>query len=102
MIAACAVEIYSTEGNLKSTIRVLDGHKVVQLAFHHGIYEIIVLTYVSEQDSWFFLGYSEKGVLENLVFFRKKDPDQYLADINMQSHPSGQVAVLWKESIMFI
>jgi hypothetical protein len=96
-----AVQIYSTEGNLKSTIKVPEGHEARQVAFHHGICKIIVLTYVEKQDSWFLLGYSVTGKLENSVFFRK--PEQYWYKIYMKSHPSGQVAVQGKSgSLVFI
>jgi outer membrane protein assembly factor BamB len=50
------VQIYSTEGDLKSTIKVPESQKVVRVAFHHGICKIIVLTYVEKRDSWFLLG----------------------------------------------
>ncbi|CAB4004706.1 Hypothetical predicted protein [Paramuricea clavata] len=97
-----AVQIYSTEGNLKSTLKVPEGHQVVRVAFHHGTCKIIVLTYVGEQNSWFLLGYSETGELENSVFFRKRDPWQYSWEMNMKSHPSGPLAVAVYESITFI
>ncbi|CAB4028201.1 Hypothetical predicted protein [Paramuricea clavata] len=35
-----AVQIYSTEGNLKSTIKVPEGHTARRVAFHHGICKI--------------------------------------------------------------
>jgi hypothetical protein len=89
-----AVQIYSTEGNLKSTIKVPEGHEVVQVAFHHGICKILVTTYVKKQDSWFLLGYSETSELENLVFFSKLDPEQnWQRGIYMTSHPCGPVTV---------
>jgi hypothetical protein len=87
-----AVQIYSTEGNLKSTIKVPEGHQALRVAFHHGICKIIVLTYVEEQDSWFLLGYSETGELENSMFFRKRD-QEYWWNVRIKSHPSGPVAI---------
>jgi hypothetical protein len=95
-----AVQIYSTEGNLKSTIKVPEGHQALRVAFHHGICKIIVLTYVKEQDSCFLLGYSETGELENSVFFRKRE--QHWLNIDMKSHPSGPVAVAVRDTITFI
>ena len=92
---------YSTEGNLKSTIKLPEGHKVVQVAFHHGICKIIVLTYVVKEDSLFLLGYSETGELENSVFFRIKG-DTYLWNTDMKSHPSGPIAVRFLNSMTFI
>ena len=97
-----AVHTYSTEGNLKSTIKLPEGHKVVRVAFHHGICKIIVLTYVEKERSYFMLGYSETGELENSVFFRKKDLKQNWWDIGMTSHSSGPVAVKDRNSITFI
>jgi hypothetical protein len=98
-----AVQIYSTEGNLKSTIKVPEGHQALRVAFHHGICKIIVLTYAEEQNSWCLHGYSETGELENSVFLRKKDLKEYWWDTNfMKSHPSGPVAVKVEESITFI
>jgi hypothetical protein len=96
-----AVQIYSTEGNLKSTIKVPEGHKADEVAFHHGICKIIVLSYVKEQDSWFFLGYSETGELENSMFFGKRDPE-YWWNMRIKSHPSGPVAVAVGNTITFI
>jgi hypothetical protein len=94
-----AVQIYSTEGNLKSTIKVPVGHQAQRVAFHHGICKIIVVTYVEKQDSWFFLGYSETlSELENSVFFCKG----YGWQTNMKSHPSGPVAVAVRGSVTFI
>ena len=97
------VHTYSTEGILKSTIEVPEGHEALQVAFHHGICKIIVLTYVWKQDSWFLLGYCEKGELMNSVFFRIRDPGQFWSEVDMKSHPSGPVAaVLLMDSITFI
>ena len=80
-----AVLTYSTEGNLKSTIKLPEGHKVRQVAFHHGICKIIVLTYVEKEDSFFLLGYSETGELENSVFFCKRES---FLGMDMKSHPT--------------
>ena len=96
-----AVVTYSTEGNLKSTIKLPEGHEVWQVAFHHGICKIIVLTYVEKEDSLFLLGYSETGELENSVFFRIKG-DTYLWNTDMKSHPSGPIAVRFLNSMTFI
>ncbi|CAB4043310.1 Hypothetical predicted protein [Paramuricea clavata] len=93
-----AVQIYSTEGNLKSTIRVPEGHEARRVAFHHGICKIIVAAYVREQSSCFLLGYSETGELENSVFFRKGDGWR----MNIKSHPSGPVAVVVRDTITII
>ena len=95
-----AVQIYTTEGNLKSTIKVPEGHKAREVAFHHGICKIIVLTYVKKQDSDFILSISETGELENSVFFGKGEPWEYYPDI--KSQPRGPVVVAIDETITFI
>ena len=95
-----AVQIYTSEGDLKSTIKVPEGHKAWQVAFHHGMCKIIVLTYVWKQDFCFMLSYSETGDLENSVFFGKGDP--FEKHVNMKSHPSGPVAVRLNKIITFI
>ena len=97
-----AVLTYSTEGNLKPTIKLPEGHEVEQVAFHHGICKIIVLTYVEKEDSFFLLGYSETGELGYSVFFCKRDTLKYWWDIDMNSHPSGPIAVKFLNSLTFI
>ncbi|CAB4035345.1 Hypothetical predicted protein [Paramuricea clavata] len=97
-----AVKICSTEGKLKSTIKVPEGHEVVQVAFHHGICKIIVLTYVNKQDSWFLLGYSETGELENSVLFGKRDPNRSWQNIDIKSHPCGPVVVGVSDNITLL
>ncbi len=93
-----AVLTYSTEGNLKSTIKLPKGHKVVRVAFHHGICKIIVLTRVKKKDSCFLLGYSETGEVENSVFFCKG----HWSVVGIKSHPSGPIAVKHNNCLTFI
>ena len=97
-----AVHTYSTDGDLKSTIRVPDGHKALHVAFHYGICQIIVITYVQKEHSYFLLSYSETGELENSVFFCKEDGKAYLSDTEIENHPSEPVAVWYKKSACFI
>ena len=85
-----AVEIYSTDGSLKSTIKVPEGHKVRGAAFHHYIGKIIVLTKVRKLDSLFLLGYSETGELESSVFLT--NDLEYLSS-DVKSHRNGTVAI---------
>ena len=85
-----AVEIYSTEGSLKSTIKVPEGHKVRGAAFHHYIGKIIVVTKVRKLDSSFLLGYSETGELESSVFLT--NDLEYLSS-DVKSHLNGTVAI---------
>jgi hypothetical protein len=95
-----AVEIYSEEGNLKSTVKLPEGHKVYGLAFHYVICKIIVLTYVKEKNSNFLLCYTKAGELETTTFFSKKIGYEYMPEI--KSHPSGPVAIVREKSITFI
>ena len=101
-----AVQIYTSEGDLKSTIKVPEGHEAWQVAFHHGMCKIIVLTRVWKQDSWFILSYFETGELENSVFFGKPNKGCWWYGVLMKSHPSRSVAVAVAvavdESITFI
>ena len=94
-----AVHIYSEEGNLKSTIKLPEGHKVRGVAFHYAICKIIVLTYSEKEDSYFLLGHTEAGVLETTTFFCKRIGFE-LPEIT--SHLGGPVAVVRERSISVI
>jgi hypothetical protein len=96
-----AVEIYSGEGNPKSTIKLPEGHKVLGLVFHYVICKIIVLTYVEKKDSYFLLCYTEAGELESTMQFCKTMDGQTMYP-QIKSHPSGPVAVVREKSITFI
>ena len=96
-----AIHTYSTDGDLKSTIKVPDGLKALRLAFHRSMCKIIVFTHVEKEDSYFLLSYSETGELENSVFFCKKDQEVHWWKLEMKSHPSG-LAVLYNRSITFL
>ena len=91
-----AVYTYSTEGNLKSTTKLPEDHEVMGVAFHHGICKIIVLTYLRKEESFFLLGYSETGELENSVFFSKGH------SVDVKGHSSGPVTVKYEDSLIFI
>ena len=95
-----AIHTYSTEGDLKSTIKLPDGHEALCVAFHYSICKIIVLTYVWNKESLFLLSYSETGELENSVFFCKGYAGE--ESVEMKSHPSGPVTVRYKTSITFL
>ena len=83
------VQIYTSEGNLKSTIKVPEGHYAESVAFHHGMCKIIVSTYVLKQESRFMLSYSEKGELENSVLLHKAG-GYYVGELCC--HPKGPCA----------
>ena len=97
-----AVHVYGTEGELKSTLEVPEGHQVCQVAFYHGICKPVVLTYVKEQISWFLLCFSENGEFEKSVFVSKKDPEQSSWAVDMKSHPSGLLAVLCNNTVTWM
>ena len=91
------VQIYTSEGNLKSTIEVPEGHEAWQVAFHHGMCKIIVITFVWAQESYFMLSYSEKGELENSVLLKG---DYYPG--GLCSHPKGPCAFAFHDIITFV
>ena len=95
-----AIHTYSTEGDLKSTIKLPVGHEALCVAFHYSICKIIVLTHVWNKESYFLLSYSETGKLENSVFFCKG----YAGVVYeaLKSHPSGPLAVLYDSSVTFL
>ena len=93
------VEMYSTEGNLKSTIKVPESHEVRGAAFHHYIGKIIVLTWVRELHSLFLLGYSETGELESLVFLTKR---LWYLRLDVKSHLNGAFSIQVGSSIILI
>ena len=95
-----AVQIYTTEGNRKSTIKVPKGHNARRVAFHHGTCKIIVLTYDHTQKSCFILSFSKTGELENSVSFGKGNP--WENHLEMKSHPRGPVVVSMNKTITFI
>ena len=97
-----AVKIYSTEGNLKFTIKVLEGHNVREVAFHHSIGKVIVLTYAGKQNSWFLLCHSQTGELEHSVSLERRHSYHLWRCVDMKSHPSGPFVVKVGKSITFI
>jgi hypothetical protein len=91
------VEIYSEEGNRKSTIKLPEGHEAHGLAFHYDICKIIILSRVER--IYVLLCYTEAGELETTAFFGKTNGFQMP---NIKSHPSGPIAVIDQKSITFI
>jgi hypothetical protein len=94
-----AMVTFSEEGNLKSTIKLPEGHEIYEVAYHYVIRKIIVLTYVKKNISYFLLCYTEAGDLETSTFFCKTIEFE---GIKITSHPSGPVAVVMEKSITFI
>ena len=94
------VEIYTEEGNLKTTIKLPAGHVVRGVAFHFGISKIIVLSYHDGKESYYLHCYSETGEQHMSTCLGKK---VYLGfDINIKSHPSGATAVVTEEVILYL
>ena len=94
-----AMVTFSEEGNLKSTVKLPEGHEIYGVAYHYVIRKIIVLTCVEKNNSYFLLCYTEAGDLESSTFFCKRINLEF---INITSHPSGPVAVVREKSITFI
>ena len=94
-----AMVTFSEEGNLKSTVKLPEGHLIYGAAYHYVIRKIIVLAHVDKNDSCFLLCYTEAGDLETSTFFCKKSDYEF---INITSHPSGPVAVVRQKNITFI
>jgi hypothetical protein len=94
-----AMVTFSEEGNLKSTVKLPEGHAIYGVAYHYVIRKIIVLTYVEKDNSYFLLCYTEAGDLETSTFFCKRIRWEF---IQIRSHPSGPVAVVRERSITFI
>ncbi len=95
-----AVHIYSGEGNLKSTIKLPEGHLVSGVAFHYFICKIFVLSYVIKKDCYSILWYTEAGELETSTWFCQRSIREHTPKIT--SYPSGPVAVVRDDSITFI
>ena len=91
------VEIYTEEGNLKTTIKLPAGHVVRGVAFHFGINKIIVLSYHEEKESYYLHCYSETGEQHMSTCLRVT---AYLP--NVTSHPSGAAAVVAEEAILYV
>ncbi|XP_028406175.1 uncharacterized protein LOC114528697 [Dendronephthya gigantea] len=100
-----AVQIYTKgeKGNLKTTIKVPEGHEVWNVAFHSKIGKILVLTRVKEKDCYFILCYPEAGgELETLTFCCKDKNFFFEFTPKLVSHPKGPVVVVRHRSIIYL
>ena len=99
------VDLYTEEGKLKMTLKLPTGHTVRGVAFHFIVRKIIVLSrlrnYSNLHGSCFFHCYSETGKLENSTFL-SENLGNSIFTVAMISHPSGPVAVVERESIIYI
>ena len=93
-----AVDFYTEEGNLTSTLKLPEGHEVRGIAIHYVLGKIIVLTCVERKKSYV-LCYSEAGKLESSTFVCKYE-DSW--SVSITSHPGGPVAVVREKSITYI
>ena len=98
------VEIYTEEGNLKTTITLPAGHEVRGAAFHFGISKIIVLSVNWRKDCLRYLHcYSEKGEQHTSAcrgmkaFFQES-----FRFLEIKSHPSGPAVVLTPDAILYL
>ena len=93
------VEIYTEEGNLKTTIKLPAGHVVERVAFHFGISKIIVLSYSREKQSFYLHCYSETGEQHTSTCLGKILDFRFPIII---SHPSGSAAVVTENAILYL
>ena len=101
-LLSCSIDLYTEERKLKMTLKLPEGHKVQGVAFHFMVRKIIVLSRLMDfpsprEHSCFLHCFSETGKLENSTFLCKER-----FDIAMESHSSGPVAVVERESITYI
>ena len=91
------VEIYTEERNLKSTIKLPEGHKVIGVAFHFGLSKIIVLS--QENDKFYLYLCSETDEEHKSTFLGKK----YMQfSFRIISHPRGPAAVVTENAILYL
>ena len=94
------VEIYTEEGNLKTTIKLPAGHRFEGVAFNFGISKIIVLSENKERRSYYLHCYSETG--EQNMSSSLGEATYFHVAINITSHPSGQAAVVTENAILYL
>ena len=94
-----AVQIYTKKRNLKTTVKVPEGHTVMECVYVIG--KILVLTWAEEKDSYFILCYSEAGEeLETFSFFGSGMKDDQCP--KLVSHPNGPVVFVRERSIIYL
>ena len=93
------VEIYTEEGNLKTTIKLPADHAVIEVAFHFGISKIIVLSYHKENDFLYLHCYSEAGEKHTSICL---DERSYTRFSLITSHPSGAAAIFTPYAILYV
>ena len=92
-----ALEIYTEKGIRKLEIKLPAGHEVRGAVFHFVICKIIVLSQNEKECSCFLHRYSETGELETSMFFCNRS-----VRLDITSHPSGPVAIVTDNAIIYI
>ena len=93
------VEIYTEEGNLKTTIKLPAGHKVGGVAFHFGINKIIVLSKNVTKKCHYLHCYSERGEQHTSTCLGDSG---CFGNCIITSHPSGAAAVVASKNILYL
>ena len=97
------VEIYTEEGNQKTTIQLPADHErmgVLGVAFHFGISKIIVSSINLEKRSLYLHCYSETGEQHMSTCLGKTAYFSFFS--NITSHPSGPAAVVTENAILYL
>ena len=94
------VEIYTEEGNLKTTIELPAGHRAIGVAFHFGISKIIVSSKHLKKESYYLHCYSETG--EQHTSTSLGTTTYFDHAHNIISHSSGLAAVVTKNDILYL
>ena len=92
-----SVYIYTEEGNEKKTFKVPKDHTVMDLSFNHVTKEVIVLTCNTNRLEFWTSSYSTTGEKRQIVLSTFDASTVFLT-----SHPSGPVALVYDETILYI
>ncbi|XP_028392490.1 uncharacterized protein LOC114517047 [Dendronephthya gigantea] len=96
-----SIDIYTNGGNLKSIVKLPEGHKVVGLAFHHDLGKIVVLSLDINKESYYILCYpGSGGDLETSTFFSKRNAGR--SRPNIISKPGVPITVIEPKRVIYI
>ena len=93
-----AVNFYTEEGNLTSTIKLPKDHFVRGIAFHYALCKTIVLAHDLLKNKYVLLCCSETRELESKTLFSNSHHEFP----SLTFHPAGPVAVVQRKSITYI
>ena len=98
------VEIYTEEGNLKTTIKLPAGHRILGVAFHFGISKIIVFSQHKKKVCSYYLHcYSETPEQYTSTCLGDGTYYEFLLHFpKITSHPSGAAAVATRKTILYL